>query len=1026
MVKNHIKLGVTASFVAFLAWAISSIYFISYGQQSSPVDNSFMVDKDIPAYKFYMVESTLVILTDNEIYRWNDVTQGRPERVGVGLGGHINRSHQMGNTLLFAIEPRLYRWNDALKGKPELVSVNLGQVFRFHQVGSTVLLGTMTGLYRWDNVTQGKPELVGRELEFANRFYQVRNTLLINTSNGLYRWNDELKGKPELVDRELVDVYAFQQLSNTLLLGAAENGLYRWDDVTQGKPERVDVGLAFGSVGNIYRVGSTLLIDAATGMYRWNDELKGKPELVKEEDSNRLDQEMSIFEAIQVDSTLLLMTPEKLYRWNDMTHGMLERVDMRKDMGMPTSLKRLGNTSLYGTDNGLYRWDDVTHGRPEPVNLGLELWDINASQQVGSTLLIGTTAGLLRIDGVGIKWNAKIEVDELSGPFFSDSHIPIHWKVGNYERRATPQTVLVQVLVKDKNGKIDKDADGTPLPLEGWQVIGGENSFSTPKLLPGTYSLIVRAVDLTGNTSDNKPIYFIVYSSPAEVMLEWGRILALTYTVITVLVFLALFLGARKSKRCFEILTDPLTRKFGIYFGFALRYLTPVRIWVFERYFDNLKKDWPSNDNYVPYYLIPPADKFDGEPADLIDSIKIIQCLGNENRILIVGGPGTGKTALVKNLMQTYCQQPSLRAAWKRYGFIPIWVNLRELASSSDMTVIELARSALEGQEVKFDEKDLFFDLLLGNGGFLIILDGLNEVNIDSAVNKFAAIMPSVKLLLTSQTDLVSDSFKRYRLPFFDPDFAKTLLRKFIGFELANKTIQEVPELWPGIKCGYDVRLIEQIVRTQEAKKQAQQQTTKILKSDQPKPPLSDTKDSNLPRNRLELYEAMVKLSDTKYEKEKIETRAFPWAVVCERAWKMWIDRQRRFQPDENLTDTDVKHLGDTNIVVKRSNGYEFSHDLMRAFLSALWCARYTHSIDLIIEQRLKGNEAAKVWTLSPDDQTPTFTFLTELIENQEGLEQIAQFAAEKVGERQQLMIAVQEVAKKKSWPIQVKLSSLS
>ncbi len=836
-----------------------------------------------------------------------------------------------------------------------------------------------------------------------------------------------MNGKPELVDRELTDVYEFQQLSNTLLLGVAENGLYRWDDVTQGRPERVEVGVAFGSVSNIYRVGSTLLIDAEKGLYRWNDELKGKPEIVDEEDSNRLDQEMSIFEFIQVGSTLLLITPEALYRWNDMTNGKLERVDARKDMGMPTSLKRLGNTSLYGTENGLYRWDDVTRGRPEPVNLGLELWDINASQQVGSTLFIGTTAGLLRIDGVGIKWDAKIGVDELSGPYFSDSHVPVHWKVGNYERRATPQTVLVRVLVKDKNGEIDKDATGTPLPLEGWEVAGGENSFSTPKLLPGTYSLTLRAVDLTGNTSDHEPIYFTVYSSPAQVMLVWGRYVALTYTGISVLVFLALFFGARKSKRCFEILADPVTRKAGIYFGFALRYLTPVRIWVFERYYDKLKKDWPSNDSYVPYYLIPHTDKSDGKPADLIESTNIIKCLRNENRILIVGGPGTGKTALVKNLIQTYCEQPSLRAAWKRYGFIPIWVNLRELASSSDMSVIELVRSALEGQEVKFDEKDLFFELLLRNGGFLIILDGLNEVNIDSAVNKFAATMPSVKLLLTSQTDLVSDSFKRYRLPFFDPHFAKTLLRKFIGGELANKAIQEVPELWPGIKCGYDVRLIEQIVKTQETKKQeSPPQTTKTLKSDRTKPPLFDTQDSKLPKNRLELYKAMVKLSDTKYEKEKIETRAFPWAVVCERAWNMWRDRQRRFQPDENLTDTDVKHLDDTNIVVKRSNGYEFSHDLMRAFLSALWCARYTHSIDLIIEQRLKGNEAAKVWTLSPDDQTPTFSFLTELIENQEDLQQIAQFATEKVSERQQLMIAAQEAAKKKSWPIQVKLTRLS
>ena len=205
MVKRHIKVVLTVSFVAVLVCIVSPIYFISYSQQSPTIDNGFLVDKDIPAYHFYMVGSTLLILTDNEIYRWNDVTQGKPEPVGVSLG-HVNRSYQMGNTLLFArtegTETKLYRWADALKGKPELVNVKTGQVFRFHQVGSTVLLGTATGLYRWDDVTQGKPELVDEEAALANRFYQVHHTLLMNTFNGLYRWNDELKGKPELVDKD--------------------------------------------------------------------------------------------------------------------------------------------------------------------------------------------------------------------------------------------------------------------------------------------------------------------------------------------------------------------------------------------------------------------------------------------------------------------------------------------------------------------------------------------------------------------------------------------------------------------------------------------------------------------------------------------------------------------------------------------------------------------------------------------------------------------------------------------------------
>lgn len=995
---------------------------ISFNLDSVFATSVFLVDKNIIAERLYLVGSTLVIRTyGGNLYRWNDIARGKPEPLRVEMGA-INRSYQRGNTLLFAGPTgSLYRWNDATQGEPERVDVNLGQVSSFYQVGSTLLVSTTSRLYRWDDVTSGNPELVRENMTIRDHFYQVGPTLLLGTEGGLYRWNDLTKGKPELVSEEMGSVFEFLRLDGTMLFGT-DRGLYRWDDLSQGKPERIN--LEFGGVNNFHLAGGTIIIDAQKGLYRWNTELNGIPELVDEEDSSRLDQEMPFFKFIQVGSTLLLITPEALYRWNDVSQGAPEEVDIRRDMGIPTEFTRLGNTSLYGTENGLYRWDDVTQGRPEPVDLGMELWEIYNSQQAGSSLFIGTKAGLLRIEGLGVRWDARIEVDEASGPFFSDSAIPIHWKIGNYEQRATPQNVVVRVLVKGPNGAFGKDAAGNLLPPEGWQINYGVNGFVTPKLLPGTYEVIVRAVDLIGNPSDSKPMYLTVYSSPAAILLRSGKFVGFIYAVFNLFVFLILVLGARKSRRCFELLTDPLTRKFGIYFGFALRYFTPVRIWVFERYFDKLKREWPSSDSYVPYCLLPLGNESE-EQNSITESTKLIEYLGTEHRMLLLGGPGTGKTELIRHLMQTYCQQTSLRAAWKRYGFIPIWVNLRELASSSDVTLYELARATLEGNEFKFHEGDSYFNLLLKSGGFLVILDGLNEVDIDSGVNRFAAVMPAVKLLVTSQTDSLSNSFKRYKVPFFDPEFAKTLLRKFIGLKLAERTIHEVPELWEEIGGGYDVRLIEQIVRAKETRREVlRAQTTKAPEYlDLTKPGQSDSEDFSLPRNRLDLYKATIKLSDNQYEKTKIETRAFPWAIVCERAWNMWVDRLRRFQPDDNLTDTDCRHLDKTNILVRRSNEYEFSHDLMRAFLTALWCVRYTHSIDSLIAQRLKGDAAAKIWTLSPDDQIPIFTFLTELIEGQEDLQRISQFAAAQVGERQQLLISAQQTARNKSWQVQVQLN---
>jgi len=52
----------------------------------------------------------------------------------------------------------------------------------------------------------------------------------------------------------------------------------------------------------------------------------------------------------------------------------------------------------------------------------------------------------------------------------------------------------------------------------------------------------------------------------------------------------------------------------------------------------------------------------------------------------------------------------------------------------------------------------------------------------------------------------------------------------------------------------------------------------------------------------------------------------------------MWRNGEYLFQPDQSLPQPDIQHLVKTNIVIKRVQGFEFMHTLMRDFLGAGFC----------------------------------------------------------------------------------------
>jgi len=110
--------------------------------------------------------------------------------------------------------------------------------------------------------------------------------------------------------------------------------------------------------------------------------------------------------------------------------------------------------------------------------------------------------------------------------------------------------------------------------------------------------------------------------------------------------------------------------------------------------------------------------------SDSQDRIELFAFSANHKRFIVLGGPGTGKTTLMKSIVVNILNR---RANEQLNRLIPIFVVLREMAAA-EQTVDEAILATLAS--FGFKDGSTFVDSALESGRLLIILDGLDEVGV--------------------------------------------------------------------------------------------------------------------------------------------------------------------------------------------------------------------------------------------------------------------------------------------------------
>jgi hypothetical protein len=426
-------------------------------------------------------------------------------------------------------------------------------------------------------------------------------------------------------------------------------------------------------------------------------------------------------------------------------------------------------------------------------------------------------------------------------------------------------------------------ADSALLPVEP----GAAASGTYFELSPGSRPRY-RVVDRWGNRVEDSLPGFVVWSGP---------VLAMVVVAAWILSLAMLLALAPKSLLCHMILMNRHVRRFG-YFNLVpvIVVVGPVRRHLLRRYVDSISNEY---DSWKERYVV---------PSPVMEVSRTWPLLKEHRKLLLHGSSGVGKTAYLHYLAAVFSKDSNALPADAR-RLVPVFVPLSRYRGQppDDMVHSQLRKFGLvTDPEIA--------RVMVESGGFLILLDGLNEVerttrdNIRSFVDAYSG-RGSCLFVVTSQDDDVELGAVRLDVPLLDKKGIEKILRSRLSADLAKDAIDHLDDrACQLLQLPQDLDLVIDLFDRLKAVK--------------------------IPVSRRELYDRVF---DGVRAKWSAADEIHLWDVLCARTYEALVKSERRVSiADQQAIRENLRSL---RLLVEREGELSFRHEQIHAYVAAQYIA---------------------------------------------------------------------------------------
>jgi hypothetical protein len=582
-----------------------------------------------------------------------------------------------------------------------------------------------------------------------------------------------------------------------------------------------------------------------------------------------------------IDGRAWLMTNEGAYRVDG--NGIRRLPDLDDKTIKIRDIQGGNGQVLVGTSKGLYRIAGEAYTRAPDDDL-----DIRSVTFIEGKVWLATSKGAYRIDD-----DVEITVNPRSaGTWWANalgSILPSHlWIAGsidpdiryisksdNEEPYETSDPKQFGIIMETDKALFDKAVSNREyISLERFK----------PSISSGSRTLHFSIRDKWGNTFEHHITGFAL------------PILTLIGSITPLVWLSGLFLIvalAPRFKTFNGLLMNPFLRKVGM-FGLLPPILTlfPIaRRHILNRYLKAIRED-KHFEKWRKRFVVP-SDEFSPDSFGKL--------LAEHRALFLTGQSGIGKTSYLTFLTAHYAAN---RYGTLPKGLIPVLIPLAIYQGESPENMFHAQLASL-GQ---FTDKDIT-SYFLQQGGFLILLDGLNEVDkvTRDSVNRFIDVYGRANYFCVSsqQPHLEFNRLKGFEMTSLNKEKIDEIITNWLDDDPACKVMEQFNENTYRIyKIPQDLALAIAIVE----------------------------KGGALPQSREELYEETLALILNTWTESEVDYQH----LLFERAYTMLQSQDPFFDSQNNpLPESVCDILAEKKFLARRSGRFHFRHNLIRDYLAA-------------------------------------------------------------------------------------------